>query len=367
AENCLEQFQRISMDGGYAENCLEQFQCIIHYSLFIAFMIYPWQQTQWQKITQLLKTERLPHAMLLHGNQGLGKADFAVALANAVLCQQPTADHQACGLCRACLLLAAHTHPDLHYLKPTAAATSKSKNPVRSIRIDEIRVLCEKLNQTSQYGGFRVAVIDQAELLTLSAANSLLKTLEEPGQNVLILLVVSRTHRLPVTIRSRCQLIRFTVPDEGQALHWLKHDQQPGLSDSQLQQSLKYASGSPLAAIDYLQQAEHQEVLCEAMTASVSGKNSLDYAAKLAKFPKTRTLENMMSWVSDLSRLQSCGAETEITNEQYRIKLQSLAKKVNKQRLYQFYDQLNFNLLHSSIAVNEQLLWESLLISWDNL
>ncbi len=397
-------------------------------------MIYPWQQTQWEKITRLLKTERLPHAMLLYGNQGLGKADFAITLANAVLCQQPTADHQACGVCKACQLLSSNTHPDLHYLTPVAAATSKSKNPVRSIRIDEIRVLCEKLNQTSQYSGFRVAILDQAELLTLSAANSLLKTLEEPGAKVLILLITARTHRLPVTIRSRCQLLRFTIPDTSQSLHWLKHNQQPGLTDGQLQQSLKYASGSPLAALDYLQQAEHQEVLAEAMTASVSGKNSLDYAAKLAKFSKLRTLEGMMSWATDLAKLQSthmdvgsvenagaifppthmdvgsvenAGAifpptqmdvasvenayvhgrtivgqsrsncrgatslpsagDTDITNEQYRVKLQVLAKKVNKHRLYRFYDTLNFNLLHSSIAVNEQLLWESLLLSWDNL
>ena len=364
-------------------------------------MIYPWQQLQWKKITRLLKTERLPHAMLLYGNQGLGKADFAITLANAVLCQQPTADHQACGLCKACQLLSSNTHPDLYYLKPVAPATSKSKNPVRSIRIDEIRVLCEKLNQTSQYGGFRVAILDQAELLTLSAANSLLKTLEEPGAKVLILLVTSRTHRLPVTIRSRCQLLRFTIPDASQSLHWLKHNQQPALSDSQLQQSLKYASGSPLAALDYLQQAEHQEVLAQAMTASVSGKNSLDYAVKLAKFSKLRTLEGMMSWATDVAKLKSThmdvgsvenagaifppthmdvgsvenagatslpsASDTDITNEQYRVKLQVLAKKVNKHRLYRFYDTLNFNLLHSSIAVNEQLLWESLLLSWDNL
>jgi DNA polymerase-3 subunit delta' len=329
-------------------------------------MIYPWQQAQWQKITRLLKAERLPHAMLFYGNAGLGKADFALTLANAVLCQQPASDHQACGLCKACQLLAANTHPDLHYLKPVAAATSKSKNPLRSIRIDDIRVLCEKLNQTSLYGGFRVAIIEQGELLTLSAANSLLKTLEEPGENVLIVLVTARTYRLPVTIRSRCQLMRFTMPEESRSLRWLK-ERQPGFSDNQLQQSLKYASGSPLTAVDYLQQAEHQEVLAEAMIASVSGKNSLDCAAKLAKFAKIQTLEGMMSWVSDLTKLKSCGMEAEITNEQYRKKLQVLAKKVNQQRLYRFYDQLNFNLLHSSIAVNEQLLWESLLLSWDNL
>ena len=81
------------------------------------------------------------------------------------------------------------------------------------------------LNQTSQYGVYRVAVIEQADQLTLAAANSLLKTLEEPGQNVLIVLTSARAHRLPVTIRSRCQVMRFNVPDVSQSLNWLK--QQP--------------------------------------------------------------------------------------------------------------------------------------------
>ncbi len=329
-------------------------------------MLYPWQQTQWTQITQLLKTERLPHAMLLCGNQGLGKADFAVALANALLCQSPTPDHQACGLCKPCQLLAANTHPDLHYLKPTTAVTSRSKNPVLSIRIDDIRILCEKLNQTSQYGGFRVAILNQAEQLTLQAANSLLKTLEEPGKNTLILLVTAHTHRLPITIRSRCQSMRFSVPDESQSLRWLK-DNQSEFSESQLQQSLKMAFASPLSALIYLQETEYQEILSAAMTAPVSNKNLLDYAAKLTKFSRNRTLEGMMIWATDIAKLKSCGIETTITNEQCRIELQTLAKKVNQRRLYRFVDQLIFNLSHSSIAVNEQLLWENLLLSWDSL
>ena len=331
-------------------------------------MIYPWQQTQWQQINQLIEAERLPHAMILVGNQGLGKAEFALAMADAVLCQQPTADHQACGSCKSCQLLAADTHPDLYRLKPAAPPTSKSKNPVMSIRIDDIRVLCNKLNQTSQYGGYRVAILDQAELMTISAANSLLKTLEEPGQNVLMLLVTSRPHRLPVTIRSRSQLLRFTEPEEKQAIDWLQQNQQAGQGTIEhLQQALKYAHGSPLAAMQHLEDDERHQVLAEAMTAIVSGKNALDHAANLAKFPKVQTLESMLSWVSDLARLLSCGADAEITNEMHRVKLQALAKNVNQQRLFRFHDQLNFNLLHSSIAVNEQLLWENLLLSWDNL
>ena len=331
-------------------------------------MIYPWQQSQWQQVTQLITAGRLPHALFLHGNQGLGKADFAFSLANGLLCKQPADDKQACGHCQACQLLAAKTHPDLHYLRPRAAENSTSKKPALSIRIDDVRTLCEKLNQTSQYSGYRVAIIEQADQLTLSAANSLLKTLEEPGRDVLIILTSARSHRLPVTIRSRCQLLRFTVPDEAESLPWLKKNQQgTDAGEEQLRQALSYASGSPLAALDNLHTMEQQQLLAEAMTAAISGKDSLEYAAKLAKFTKLQMLEGMLSWTSDLSRMIACGPESDIINSQYRGKLQALSKKVNQQRLFRFHDQLNFNVLHASIAVNEQLLWENLLLSWDNL
>jgi len=331
-------------------------------------MIYPWQQSQWLLINKLLDTKRLPHAMMMLGNEGLGKAEFTTSLANAVLCQQPGPDHHACGQCRSCQLLKAGTHPDLHLLKPTAPPKSKSTNPVLSIRIDDVRNLCNQLNQTSQYGVYRVAVLEQAEHLTTSAANSLLKTLEEPGQNVLILLVTARPQRLPVTIRSRCQVLRFSEPEENLSLDWLQQNKiSQSSTTEQLQRALKQAHGSPLTALQYLQEIEHQQLLSEAMTASISGKNSLDYAAKLTKFAKLRTLEGMLSWASDLSRILACGPEIDVVNEQARVQLQALAKRVNEQRLFRFYDQLNFNLSHSAIAVNEQLLWENLLLSWDNL
>ncbi len=330
--------------------------------------MYPWQQLQWTQVDQLISANRLPHAMFLYGNQGLGKTDFAIALANALLCKQPTENHQACGMCQSCLLLAANTHPDLYHLKPVPAENTKSKKPALNIRIDDIRTLCNQLNQTSQYGGYRVAILEQADQLTLAAANSLLKTLEEPGRDTLIILTSARSHRLPVTIRSRCQLLRFTVPDVSQSLSWLKQSSQAaGATEKQLQQALHYAFGSPLSALAYLQEAEPQQVLAEAMTAGISGKSSLPYAAKLAKFSKLQTLEGMLIWTSDLTKLKACGADVGITNEQYRNKLQTLAGKVNQQRLLRFYDQLNFNVVHASIAVNEQLLWENLLLSWDNL
>lgn len=333
-------------------------------------MIYAWQDKHWKQINRLIETGRLPHAVFLQGNNGIGKKDFAITMAHAVLCQQPTENHQACGSCAACQLLAADTHPDLYHLMPTAPQNSTSKNPTLNIRIDVIRDLCEQLNQTSQYGDYRVAIIEQADSLTLAAANSLLKTLEEPGRNVLIILTSARAHRLPVTIRSRCQVIRFSVPDAEDSLSWLKRQQstlKEPQNESQLQQALSYAHGAPLIALQNLREQAYFDVLGNAMTAAISGKNSLEYAIELSQFPKIRILEGMHSWVTDLAKLMQCGLDCEIVNQQYRSKLQALAQKAGLQRLFRFQEQLNFNISHSSIAVNEQLLWENLLLSWDNL
>lgn len=330
-------------------------------------MIYPWQQQQWDSLVKLISNRRVPHAILMTGADGLGKSAFSEAVAASMLCRNPTDNYIACGRCRSCELLKAGTHPDLHSLKPTPPANSKSTNPVLSIKIDVVRELCEQLNQSSQFGEYRVALIQQADRLTLSAANSLLKTLEEPGDNVLIILVTARPHRLPVTIRSRCQLIRFTKPNLSETVDWLQHNNTQKYPLEELMQAARNCNASPLAAIRYLEEVEHHQLLSEAMTARIDGRNTLDYAAKLSGYAKITTLETMYSWVSDLCKLHLCGPDTEIVNEQYRRQLQALASRADTQRLFRFHEQLNFNISHSAITLNEQLLCENLLLSWDNL
>ena len=103
-----------------------------------------------------------------------------------------------------------------------------------------------------------------------------------------------------------------------------------------LRQALRYAYDAPLVALENLQDKERHEVLGDAMTASVSGKNSLEYALKLAKFPKIQILESMQGWVSDLAKLMLCDGDGDIINQQYRSKLQTLANKVNQAALISF-------------------------------
>jgi DNA polymerase-3 subunit delta' len=326
-------------------------------------MIYPWQNRQWQQIMQQRQQNRLAHALLFQGPTGTGKKQCARELAMALLCKQPEASGFACGHCEACNLVNAGTHPDLRLLKPTPPATSTSSNPVLSIKIDALRDMYRALSETSQFGGYRVAVIEDADRMPTQAANSLLKTLEEPGSDTLLVLVSSHPHHLPVTIRSRCQSIRFQVPETQVALNWLGEN---GINHAQT--ALRLAHGAPLLARDYAgEHAEQREFLVKALNAGSSGEASIQYAQKLAQMPREYLLSWLFDWVSDLGRLLTLGSDADLVNEDQRKALEARAMRADKGRVFGLQDQICEQMKAEGIALNLQLLWENLLISWENV
>ena len=326
-------------------------------------MIYTWQKEQWRQINQQREQNRLPHAMLFTGPAGTGKKDFALALAQSMLCKTPGDNGIACGHCDSCHLFNAGTHPDLKHLQPTPPENSRSANPVLSIKIDTLRELYRALNETSQFGGYRVALIEDADKMPVNAANSLLKTLEEPGQDTLLVLVSSHPHRLPVTIRSRCQSVRFAVPAESVAMAWL---QQEKVANAET--ALKLAHGAPLLARAYSEeQQEHRTTLLQALSAGIKGEPSFLYAEKLAQMPKEPLLRWLQDWASDIGRLLALGEAANLVNEDQRKLLETRAKSVDNRKLYQFIDEITRLQRAEGIALNQQLLWENLLISWDNV
>lgn len=180
----------------------------------------PWHAEHWARLQSRRQRDALPHALLVCGAAGLGKREFVQRFVRGLLCEQPL-DGDACGHCRRCLLLAAGTHPDLIGL---TFGLRKDGVQRSEIVVDQIRDLSVRLAMSSQFGGWQIAVIDPADAMNAAAGNALLKTLEEPAAQTMLILLADAPWRLPQTIRSRCQRIEFHLPDAAEALAWLRDE-----------------------------------------------------------------------------------------------------------------------------------------------
>ncbi|MCU4502779.1 DNA polymerase III subunit delta' [Acinetobacter sp. WU_MDCI_Abxe161] len=158
--------------------------------------VYPWQQTTWDTLTT--RFPNIGHGLLFYGKQGCGKHAFAKHFLAWVLCLNKQAQGP-CGECSSCQWLKSDTHPN--YVHITTDEENKKQNA--KIKIEKIRDLLPFVQQTGE--GWRVIVIEPAEALNLASSNALLKTLEEPGERVVLILLADHYLKLPATIRSRLQ------------------------------------------------------------------------------------------------------------------------------------------------------------------
>ena len=198
-------------------------------------MIYPWQTDDWSRLQQL--RAHWPHALLLHGQAGIGKLRFAQHLAQGLLCESAMSNGEPCGTCAACNWFTQGNHPDYRIVLPEALAAEagfanaaaadekaekadkaddeggkKTRTPSKEIKIEQVRALLDFVGVGSHRGGQRVVVLYPVEALNVAAANALLKTLEEPPAGVVFLMVSARIDRLLPTIISRCRQWPMTTP-----------------------------------------------------------------------------------------------------------------------------------------------------------
>ena len=264
--------------------------------------------------------------------------------------------------CSACHLLAAETHPDLRVLRPEPPKTSTSKKPLLLIRIDAIRELCKSLAMTGQFAdGYRIAILENADGMNIEAGNALLKTLEEPGTNVLLILTSSHPYRLPVTIRSRCQGLRFPRPAREQSLAWLQAQKV-----AQAELMLELAHGAPLLAV--AQDSDDARGLLSTALLAGMKQQGLAQAASLAALPNHQGLSAMLDWISDLVRLkQVTPGDVRLVNQDHHAALKAYATEADLNRLFALYDLVCSYIRTESIPLNAELLWENLLLSWQGL
>lgn len=225
-------------------------------------MMLPWLLDPMRQFSQQIASGRLPHAVLLAGPAGLGKLDLAREMAAVLLCLQagPEASSNdtnpmACGHCRSCQLFRSGAHPDFRYLSFIPKEKSEELRTV--IIVDQVRDLIASMQLTNSLSPRKVALVYPADAMNRNAANALLKTLEDPAGELVLLLVAHDASRLPATIRSRCQAIYLRPPAPVVALEWL---QQAALVDRpSAELALRAAAGSPLQAEGLIKQGRVKE------------------------------------------------------------------------------------------------------------
>jgi DNA polymerase III subunit delta' len=208
----------------------------------------PWHAQLWARFNQQLSEERLPHALLLAGVAHTGASRLALALARLLLCKQPSGGLN-CGKCHACELSATGAHGDFLWLQPEEKS--------RVIKIDQVRTAVEMAYKTANFGKRKLIVLSPADAMNRSAANALLKSLEEPSPGTHLILTCSQVHAIPATLRSRCQLVKLPTPTSGTSLEWL--DQLTGEREAS-QQLLDLADGLPILAQAMFQQPDDENL-----------------------------------------------------------------------------------------------------------
>ncbi|MBV2128372.1 DNA polymerase III subunit delta' [Arsukibacterium indicum] len=200
--------------------------------------LYPWFQPQFSQMLSLIKQQQLAHALVLCGQDGIGKSALADALAAVLLCKNRQSDG-ACGQCKSCLLRHAGNHADLLHLR----------TDTQHLGVDAIRQLNNFTQGAAQQHGNRVAIIPKADSMTEAAANALLKTLEEPPAGCFIVLVTSNYLQLSATIRSRCQQWQLSAANQTDTAQWLSTK----ITKPPPAFLLEYCQGAPLKALSLLE------------------------------------------------------------------------------------------------------------------
>ncbi len=342
--------------------------------------IYSWQADTWRSLTR--SDSARGHALLLKGGRGIGKIAFARNLAKSLLCERPNSAAEHCGTCPSCGWFDQGGHPDFRLIEPESLAaltdestsdqggdgqnatesappgTKAKKKPSKQIGVDQIRALADLVNMTSHRNGYKIILIHPAESMNPSAANALLKNLEEPPPQTLFILVTHRPQDLLPTLRSRCRQIAMPSPDRATSIAWLKGQ---GIKDPE--NSLAAAGYAPLSALeqndeDYL--VQYQSFIRQVGTPG--GLNPISLAEEMQRSDLPTAVGWMQRWCYDLMSFRTTGKVRYHLNMLEPIKL--LVSEIDPRRIAKYSRGLISTQRLSNHPLNPRLFLEEMLISY---
>jgi DNA polymerase-3 subunit delta' len=323
----------------------------------------PWHASAFEQL--LAGRAGLGHALLVHGPRGIGKLAFTEALALALLCEGAAGLQGACGSCPACGWFAAGNHPDFRRVEPqkeeaapdASAEQQTEKRGSTEITVGQVRALADFINASSHRGGAKVILIHPAEALNLSAANALLKSLEEPPADTIFLLVAHRPAYLPATVRSRCRQVCLGRPDAEGAAAWLKAE---GITDPVL--ALAHTGNAPLLARE-LAQADYWHRRSDFLTRLADPDfDALATAEHVRDFEVEEIVAWLQKWTHDILLQHHAGSVR--YNPDFAAPLASLASRVNALTLSRYHREIVRFQRVVEHPLNARLLFEKLFIDY---
>ncbi len=304
-----------------------------------------------------LTNERARHAYLITGPQGVGRRTLAIRLAQALNCSQPIEPAVPCGECRACRLIEKIQHPDFSVVQGENG---------RALKVDQIRELQRTLSLAPYEATYKIALLLRFEDANPNAANALLKTLEEPPPQVVMLLTASDAEALLPTIISRCEVIRLRPLSIGQVSEGLQT--RWGLPADEAHLLAHLSGGRPGYALNLSQNPEvleqresqldeHQRLL------SASRVERFSYAEELSKDKAIlqSTLQTWLTFWRDVM-LRTAGSSAPLTNIDRESEIDTLAGKVVLATAQTTVNQLERSIEQIERYINARLVAEVLML-----
>ncbi len=305
-----------------------------------------WHKQCWDKYVTAQTTNKLPHAMLITGEEGIGKTFFAERITQSLLCTNRQ-NSEACGECQSCKTYKAESNPD--FLKIDLLEEKQQ------ISVDQIRAMNEFINYSRSFEAYRVILINKVDRLNINAANSLLKSLEEPSRNTVIILISSQFSRLLPTIKSRCQRLHIPTPSKSETMDWLNK-----LSidiDAENSQNIK-----PLTLLNKEKNElnKHIEYFEDIHQLINQDKNLLQIAKK---WDKTIPLSDLVDW--QLFLLQQLIKQKSIESTTTKSKLfNTLQNYFDTNSLWRIYQETLKQKHYIHTSVNSLMFIENVLLLW---
>jgi DNA polymerase-3 subunit delta' len=329
--------------------------------------LYPWQNETWQRLQGL--RARLPHSLLLKGAEGIGKLDLALSFAQSVLCEAPLPIGFACHSCSSCHWFAQESNPDFRLIQPDALAGVEdaaekegAKKASREISVDQIRGLANFVNLSAHSGGYRVVVIHPAEAMNSNSANALLKTLEEPTDKLLFILVSNKPQQLLPTILSRSLSIAVSMPAVDVSAAWLK---QQGVTDAAAM--LAQTGFAPLLALQGVGDGagnDERKLILDAVKQSARF-DALFLAEQLQRAAPVHVVHILQQWCYDLLSFKLAG-EIRYYPDQIDL-IGKIARAMNLQALLRYLKELQVAKGEAFHPLNAKLQFEAILLSYQQL